>query len=445
MYTRKIENYLRRSGIKVGDWVRIKRGKEIYEGILMPRIGLGDTSCLVIKLRNGYNVGVKFNSQVRIEFLKRGKGIKVNSGKFKQSFDLKKPTVAILGCGGTIASKVEYKTGAVYPAFTPSDLITAFPELKKFANLRARKLFDLFSEDMTPKHWQLIAKEAAKEIKGGVNGVVLMHGTDTMHYTSAALSFMLRNLPVPVILVGAQRSSDRGSSDNQVNLICSVLAACYSDLAEVCVCMHGSMSDDFCYLHQGTKVRKLHTSRRDAFKSVNTLPYAKVFYAEKRIEYLRTDYRKRDKRNKLKLDTKINPNVGLLYFHPGIKPQILNAFGKLYDGIVIAATGLGHVALNPLKRKYAISLLPAIKSLIQSGVPIVFAPQTIFGRLNMNVYSTGRILEEVGVIGNGCDWTPECALVKLMWVLGHTKDMRKIRELMTKNLAGEISERSFNF
>jgi len=273
-----------------------------------------------------------------------------------------------------------------------------------------------------------------------VDGVVLMHGTDTMHYTSAALSFMLQNLPVPVVLVGAQRSSDRGSSDNLVNLVSAVVAAT-SDIAEVSVCMHGSMSDDFCYIHPGYKVRKLHSSRRDAFQTINEVPFAKIWYRERKIEYLREDFNKRDKRP-VKLNDRLNPNVGLIYIYPGIKPEFIESLSKFYEGIVIAGTGLGHIPTNPFNNKFTRSIVPSIKNLIDSGIPVVIAPQTIFGRINMNVYTAGRVLEKIGIIGNYCDWTAECALVKLMFVLGQTKDMNKIRELMLTNIVGEISSRS---
>jgi glutamyl-tRNA(Gln) amidotransferase subunit D len=199
------------------------------------------------------------------------------------------------------------------------------------------------------------------------------------------------------------------------------------------------MSDEFCYLHQGTKVRKLHTSRRDTFRSINVLPFAKVFYSDRKIEYLRKDFKVRDKKRKLKIDTRINPNVTLVYFHPGLKPEYVRSLAKFYDGIVIAGTGLGHVSTNPLKDRWAHSLLPALKELIGSGIPVVMAPQTLYGRLQMDVYEAGRLLNEIGVIGHGCDWLPEVALVKLMWVLGRTRKMERIKEEMLTNVAGEIS------
>lgn len=440
MYSQEIKLLLESKKIKIGDKVSITKKNSTYEGILMPRIELGDPSCLVIKLHNGYNIGIKFEKEVKISRIEKGKPIKFKPAKIIPKKDPNKPTVSIIGCGGTIAARVEYTTGAVFPAFSPGDLLLSFPELKEIANIQGRKIFDLFSEDMSPSHWQIIAREVTKEIKKKADGIVLMHGTDTMHYTSAALSFMLQDLPVPVVLVGAQRSSDRGSSDNAMNLLSSVLTAAKSEIAEVTVCMHGSMNDDFCFVNPGTKVRKLHSSRRDAFQTVNVLPYAKVWWLEKKIEYLREDFNQRGKRN-LKLDDKINPNVGIVYIHPGIKPEFIENLGKFYEGVVVAGTGLGHVPTNPLNDKFTKSLIPSLKNLISSGIPVVIAPQTIFGRLDMSVYTAGRLLNEIGIIGNYCDWLPETALVKLMWVLAKTKSLDKVKELMLKNIAGEISER----
>ncbi|MBI2545357.1 MAG: Glu-tRNA(Gln) amidotransferase subunit GatD [Candidatus Aenigmarchaeota archaeon] len=435
-----MESLLKSKKIKVGDKILVSKGKSTYSGILMPRIELGDTSSLVLKLDNGYNIGVKFEKDTKIRLSQKGKPIRFKPAEMTARKDPNKPTVSILGCGGTIGARVEYTTGAVFPAFSPGDLIASFPELGDIANIKGKKLFDILSEDMTPEHWKVVAKEVVKEIESGVDGIVLMHGTDTLHFTAAALSFMLKDLPVPVILVGAQRSSDRGSSDNLPNLVSAVVAAARSDIAEVMVCMHANMSDNFCYLHQGTKVRKLHTSRRDAFQSVNVLPYAKISYPEKKIEMLRTDYRKRDKKT-VKIDDKFNTNVALIYTYPGIKPEFIQSL-RTFEGVVIAGTGLGHFPTNPTNDSFTKSVLLAVKNLIDSNIPVVIAPQTIHGRLNLNVYETGRRMEKVGVIGNECDWTPETALIKLMFVLGHTKDMNKVREMMTTNISGEVSERT---
>ena len=427
------------AGATPGDMIAVAKAGERTEGLLMPRSSLGDRDCLVVKLKSGYNLGIDF-AGAKVELVEKHKpGAARAGGEVVMEKGL--PNISILGCGGTIASRVDYKIGAVFPATSPGELLTSFPEIRGLANFKARILFSLLSEDMTPAHWQAIAKEVAKEIEGGADGVILMHGTDAMGYTAAALSFMLRDLPVPVVMVGAQRSSDRGSSDNQMNMVCAALAA-KSDIAEVMLCMHGTMNDDYCLLHQGTRVRKMHSSRRDAFRSVNAKPLAKIDYAAKKIEILRTDYRKRDKKRKPVLDDKMNPNVGLIYSHPGMKPEFVKRLGELYEGIVIAGTGLGHVSTNPQGDKLSMPVIGAVKELIAKGIPVVMAPQTLYGRINMGVYSAGVLEKEAGIIGDYCDWLPETAMVKLMWVLGHTKEMKAVKEEMERNLAGEIGARS---
>ena len=188
--------------------------------------------------------------------------------------DAEKPDISIVSTGGTVASVVDYKTGAVHPAFTADDLIRANPELLGHANISGEAILNILSENMKPEYWVKTARSIADEINNGADGVVVAHGTDTMHYTSAALSFIL-DTPVPVVITGAQRSSDRPSSDAFMNIISSVVAA-KSDIAEVTLCMHAEEDDSYCYLHRGTKVRKMHTTRRDTFRSINSLPIAKI-------------------------------------------------------------------------------------------------------------------------------------------------------------------------
>jgi glutamyl-tRNA(Gln) amidotransferase subunit D len=441
LYPKEIEELFKSKGIKVGSRIRITKGEQVYEGLLMPRITLGERDNIVLKLDNGYNIGIKYERGLKIRKMKGGRRLSFKSAKIRAVKDPKKPTVCVFGCGGTIGSRIEYKTGAVFPAFSPDDLLASFPQLKEAANIKGRKLFDLFSEDMSPAHWQTIAGEVVKEIKKKVDGIVLMHGTDTMHFTAAALSLMVQNPTVPVVLVGAQRSSDRGSSDNEMNLMCSTQLAARSDIAEVGICMHANMADDYCHFHQGTKVRKMHTSRRDTFRSINVVPWARVWHEKRKVEPLRDDYKRRGE-GRVKLDDKINPRVGLFYSYPGIDPAIFEGLMDFYDGVVVAGTGLGHVPTNPSNDPMSKSVVPALLTLIESGIPVVIAPQTIYGRLNLNVYEAGRLMNDIGVIGNGCDWTPEAAVVKLMWVLGHTKNMDKVREMMLKDIAGEVSART---
>jgi len=467
MYSERIERLLRDNNINVFDRivVRIKHGGRTieHEGLLMPRPETGNVDCLVIKLDNGYNIGVLVEKgnvpEIRlVRKASRGKQVenvgrtkikgKVKEGKRTEKMIKKEgtgnvrrvqlPKVHVLGCGGTISSKVEYLTGAVYPAMSEEELISMFPEITDMAEIKAETVFSILSEDMTPLHWSVIAEEVKKRINNGADGIVITHGTDTMHYTSAALSFMLQNLNVPVILTGAQRSSDRGSTDARLNLLSAVLAA-GSDLGEVGVCMHADLNDNIAHVHRGTRVRKMHTSRRDAFKTVGGLPLLSVDPWARRIGEV-SPYRRRGQ-GPLKFDNRVNDNVAMVYSYPGIDPELIDSLTS-YDGVVLVGTGLGHVSTNPFGDKRAKPIIKNVSALIESGIPVVLASQTIYGRVNLNVYTAGRMLKEAGVIGHLCDWTPETAYAKLCWVLGHTKDMKKVKREMETNMAGEITERS---
>lgn len=336
--------------------------------------------------------------------------------------------VSILGTGGTIASKIDYNTGAVHPAFTTEELFNALPELKEVAEIKTKLLFNILSENMTPKHWRKIAGEVAGEINNGADGVVVAHGTDTLAYTSAALSFMLRDLTRPVVLVGSQRSSDRPSSDSAENLISAARVAC-TDMAEVVVVMHASSSDGRCFIQRGTRVRKMHSSRRDAFRSINAVPLGEV--VDGRVEF-HGDYRKA-KKGKVGVDERLEEKVALVKIHPGISQKTLSKIIDGSKGLILEGTGLGHVP------EY---LFPVIEDGINAGKPMVMTTQTLYGRVDMNVYSTGRKLLSMGVIPGG-DMLPEVAYVKLMHVMGSTKKLGEIKELMPENIAGEISGKSY--
>ncbi len=431
MYATNLDKKLKDNGISVGDRIKIVKGSQTFEGLLMPRAS--ESNILVLKLDNGYNVGISSEGATLFLLTKKPKSPK------ELPCDELSGEISILGCGGTISSKVEYTTGAVYPAISPCELKKAFPDLEKIATIKARQLFALLSEDMNSEHWKITAEAILDEIKEGSKGLVIMHGTDTMTYTSAAMSFMLQELPVPILLVGAQRSSDRPSSENEMNLLNAVYAA-KSDLGEVGVCMHATIDDTYCYIHRGVRTRKMHTSKRDAFKSINCPPLAVVDYKEKKFEQI-SPYRKKTPKGKVKSDLKINPNVAMMYIHPNIKPKLISSLSD-YDGVVLIGTGLGHVPTNPFGDKYSKSLIKELEELIKSGIPVVMSPQTIYGRLNLNIYTAGRLIGDIGVIGNGADWTPETAFVKLSWVLGHEKNPKKVAQEMMNNIVGEISERS---
>jgi len=426
-YSKEILELLASKDIKIYDEVLIEWKGLKLRGIILPKPVYGDPSILIVKLDNGYNVGLDIKSVMRITKL----GSAERSREFKRmkiSPSKELPLVSIIGTGGTISSRVDYKTGAVYPSFKLEDLYTFLPEVFDIAFLEVEELLKIFSEDMSPKLWTLIAEKVAKKLGEGAKGVVIAHGTDTMGYTSAALSFALQNLPGPVVLVGAQRSSDRPSSDTALNLLAAVATAAYAPFGETVVAMHGSISDDYVLIHRGTKVRKMHTSRRDAFQSINTIPLAA--FKENKIFLFTSEYRRRRRLEDLKLVNGFDEKVALIKFYPGMDPAIIDFLvDKDYHGIVIEASGLGHVRQE---------LIPSIERAVEEEIPVVITSQCIWGRVNLNVYRRGVELIKAGVIPAE-DMLPETAFVKLSWILAQTRDLKSVRKMFLTNIAFEIS------
>ena len=419
------------SKTQVGDTINITKDGEEFTGVLMPRSQVGsDAAHIIIKLDSGYNIGLRLNHASTIRRIKGGtrkRTTKVEESTLKKNL----PRVSILSTGGTIASKVDYRTGAVNPALSAQDLYDTVPELKNHANVHAQVIMSVLSENIATNDWMNIARKVAAEIKTGTDGVVIAHGTDTLGFTSAALSFALQNLPVPVVLVGSQRSSDRPSSDAAMNLIGAVNLATKADAAEVMVLMHAETGDSFLHAHRGTRVRKLHTSRRDAFQSVNEYPLFKI--DEVAVEELYPPIQRRNPERKIKLKPKFEEKVALMKTFPGIEGILVeNLIDANYKGIVIEGTGLGHTPD---------SLQSSIKKAIDSGIIVTMTSQCIFGRTDMNVYRSGVELLSLGVIS--CeDMLPETALVKLMWALANSKDSEAAKDLLLTPLVGEIDMRS---
>jgi len=423
---------LKQTKAEIGDIIRVIKNGETHEGILIPRSEYGDDKHIVLKLKTGYNIGVRVTSTTKIE--KIGAGTKptfIPPSLPKQKPDL--PKVTIISTGGTIASRVDYRTGAVRPALTASDLYSVVPELSEIATVDAEILFNIFSEDIASQHWSELAKAVAKHIEKGEDGLVIAHGTDTMAYTAAALSFALQELPVPVVLVGSQRSADRPSSDAATNLTGAVVAASKAPFAEVVLAMHETPSDKAIVLHRGTKVRKCHTSRRDTFKSVNTEPLAKV--ENNQVVMLTSDFHRRNHSKKLVLKPNFEEKVALLKFHPNFNPEVIEQFvSRGYGGIVLEGTGLGHTSNQ---------CVPAIRKAVEKDVIVAMTSQCIWGRVDMNVYYRGRDLLSAGVIPLE-DMLSETALVKLMWALGQSAKVEEAKKLLTTNIAHEISPRTLS-
>jgi glutamyl-tRNA(Gln) amidotransferase subunit D len=435
MYSDKIRSVLKSKGIKPGDHVRVVHNGKTYSGILMPKGDTGDPDSVVLKLDSGYNAGIKYGKSVSMTRLKSGSGKlgKISKKLITVRFFKEKPPISMVSTGGTIASRIDYRTGGVTGISKPEEMLYNVPELAEIVNIRRMVTpFTKMSEDMDYRDWQAIAKAVAKELNSGSRGVIVTHGTDTLHFTSAALSFMLRELYKPVALVGSQRSADRGSSDGPFNLICAAHVS-ISNMAEVGICMHGEINDSYCLFSRGTKVRKMHTSRRDAFRPVNSLPIAKV-WPDGKIEKLSRHKTRMDK--DVEADVRFEPKIAIVKAYPGSDPAIMDYFvRKGCKGIVVEGTGLGHV---PTQSR--VSWISTIKKHVKDGIPVVVTPQTIYGRMNPSVYSNLRILSKAGAI-HGEDMLTEVAYVKLGWVLGHAKDMDEVRRMMLTNYAGEINDR----
>jgi glutamyl-tRNA(Gln) amidotransferase subunit D len=401
----------------IGKRVRIKAKERVFEGIVMPSF----TGNLVLKLDSGYNAGFK-----EYELIEVLEDVKFPTQKAKITKREHLPNVKIISTGGTIASRVDYRTGAVTSQFTAEEIVSDVPEIAEICNVDAELLYNILSENMKPQNWIELARRVYDALKE-FEGVIITHGTDTMHYSASALSFMLQT-PKSVVFVGAQRSSDRPSSDASINLLCSAKLS-VSDVGEVLVCMHGSTNDDFCYAHRGVKVRKMHTSRRDAFQSINSKPVARIYYPSLNVEWLSWRYRRGERQ--LKLSDRLEEKVLLIKFFPGLRSDILEYFySKGYRGFVIEGTGLGHVSTDWIE---------TIRRICEDSV-VVMTSQCLGGRICDRVYDTGRDLLRAGVI-EGEDMLPEVALTKLMFLLGNY-DIEEAKKLVKKNLVGEIEPRT---
>lgn len=412
---------------KAGDYVKLKLALEEIEGGVVEN---PDSSIVLLKLKSGYNIGINKENILGSRVLKKFKeeeSSEVAGLKVEQKKEL--PAIGLIITGGTIASKASQATGGVKPISDTNEFLSFYPELLDVVRVKKMEIpFKVFSEDMNSEHWIKMGECVKTMLEDSeIKGIIISHGTDTLHYTSSALSFFLRNLNKPVVLTYSQRSIDRGSSDARLNLLCSARMA-LSDCAEVILVGHANSDDEYCYALRGTKVRKLHSSRRDAFKPVNAEPIAKVW--KDKVEFV-SKYTKRDNSRKVELDAVFSDKVALVQSYPGQSPDILDFYALKYKGIVISGTGLGHVPEN---------WLPALKKHIKNGLVVCMTTQCINGRVDEFVYSSARAIADSGVIYLG-DMLSETAFVKLGWVLGHYGWKAHVKEKMLENISGELGER----
>ncbi len=420
---------LKKFQVRVWGQAVIETSRGNFVGTILPRSENDDDQHIVMKIPTGYNIGVDIQTVLSMKETGYKKAnYKIPEKEFPITPGL--PRVKLIGTGGTIASRLDYRTGAVIPAFSPGELYGAVPELAEICNLETEKVFAVFSENMGPKQYIALAKAIGREIEKGVDGIVIGHGTDTLHHTGAALTFMVQNSPVPIVLVGSQRSSDRPSSDAALNLMHAMYTAGHSDIAEVMVCMFGPTSDDYGLLHKGTRVRKMHSSYRSTFRTIGDTPLATVRRGE--IIAIKKEYNHRRKDKNVKILPFFSDKVSMLYYYPAMKPDILDAMIDAgYKGIIIVGTGLGHVNKE---------LYPAIERAHKKGISIYMTLQTIWGYVHMFVYDTGRDMMAKGVIPAG-NMLPEVAFIKLGWALGQTEDPEEVKKLMLTPINDEITLR----
>ena len=406
-------NTLKELNMRVWGDIEIATSRGDFRGILLPRSEFDDDQHIVVKLQSGYNIGIAVESILSMKEV----GYKEAHYKIpEREFPITKglPHVKLLGTGGTIASRLDYRTGAVIPAFSPGELYGAVPELADICNLTTEKLFAVFSENMGPEQYKTLAIAIGREIEKGIDGIVIGHGTDTMHHTASALAYMVQDSPVPIVMVGSQRSSDRPSSDAALNLQHATKTAAESDLAEVMVCMFGPTSDEYGLLHRGARVRKMHSSYRSTFRTIGDIPLAMV--DKQKITPLQTNYNHRRTDRKVKIYPFFEEKVAIVYYYPNMQPDIIDSLvSNGYKGIIIAGTGLGHVN-KPL--------YPAIERARDRGVAMFMTVQTLWGYVHMFVYDTGRDLMSKGIVPLA-NMLPEVAYIKLGWVLGSDKRSRK--------------------
>jgi len=417
---------LSKHGVSVGDNINVGTEDGEMSGILMPRYESASEDHISIKLKSGYNTGIHVGKIKSMKKLSRSEpAIVAKPPEMAENKSL--PKIALISTGGTIASKIDYRTGGVHAALSASELYSSVPELANHASIEPVVLLSEYSENLKPEHWTMIADKVVEKVKSGKYlGVVVSHGTDTMHYTAAALSFALQGVRIPVVLVGAQRSSDRPSSDAALNLLGATIFGLKSEYAGVFVAMHAGTSDDAIACHIGTRVRKNHTSRRDAFESIDATPFALVRNNTVEMQKSEIKLTKRSEGN-LAAKTKFDDRVALLKYHPGFDPKLIENAAKVgYKGIILEGTGLGHVSKE---------CFPALKKAVDTGLMVCMTSQCIWGRVRMTVYDTGRDLLDIGVIPLS-DMISETATVKAMWALANSKDAKKV---MQENLANEIS------
>ena len=415
---------------------RLKYKGEDLEGIVV----VEDESYMTLKLPSGYNVVVskKYISNIKREEINKecqeNMSLQISREERTESNKMK---IALLHTGGTIASKVDYRTGAVSSKYKAEELLSLYPEFEYMARISAKTVTNIFSEDMNFEEYNKILEEIDLSIKSGADAIIIAHGTDTIHYTSCALFYGCLNLPIPILLVGAQRSSDRASSDAFSNLKAAISFLKSQHGSErkfrrVGICMHKNLSDEDFLILDGINVKKLHSTRRDAFKQINYSSYAEVTDSGD-VKVLRGDLEtlKPSKTfSYITYNTKLKG--GFFKAHPNMFEEELESL-RVYDFLILEGTGVGNISAHKNNLEKDNLFLKELKKLVRN-TKVIASTQTTFGEVSLDIYSRGRDLQSSGIIGNRHNLSSETLFMRTAFCLSQSE--KSFEEIWEENLEG---------
>ena len=316
-----------------------------------------------------------------------------------------KKNILLIATGGTIASKKTEE--GLAPQITSEELLGYVPEIKEFCNVDTLQLLNIDSTNIQPEYWILMAEAIEKNYEK-YDGFVISHGTDTMSYTSAALSYFIQNLDKPVIVTGAQKPINVDITDAKKNLLDSFRFAAEKDVCGVYLVFDGKAI-------VGTRARKVKSKSYSAFESIN-FPVAARIDDNRITRYIRNEG--------VKFYKNIFPSIFLLKLVPGMEPDVLDYIGEKYEGVVIESYGVGGIPFLD-KRNF----LEKLDSLTENGKIIVIATQVMFEGSDMGIYEVGiKALNKLNVL-QAYDMTIEAVITKLMWIMAQTKDFNEVKKL----------------
>jgi glutamyl-tRNA(Gln) amidotransferase subunit D len=431
----KLTEFYKKHLLKEGHLVEFEYNSQKIKGTIIPT----NDELLTVKLDSGYNAGFALENVKQLKVIGEAKTVSKPTPKLPTPNE-SLPKISLIHTGGTIAARVDYQRGAVSWHTTPEDLLSMYPELFSICNPKVVLLKSMATDDFRFEHFELITKAVEKEAKEGAEGIILAMGTDNLAVASAALAFIFEKISIPVIIIGSQRSSDRGSSDAAMNLISAAKFITKTDFAGIAICMHDSSNDDKCAILPACKTKKMHTSRRDAFKPINDTLIAKIDFRTGEIKFLKSNYIRRNLKEALVAKPKMEKKVAMMKISINMYPEQFALYKKLgMKGLIIEGTGLGHMPLDTIDKETEIhkEIKKELQALIDSGCIVAMTSTCLNGRVQMHVYSKQVELVNIGVIP-GEDMLTETAFVKLAWLLGNYSK-KEAKELLTKNLRGEIS------